>query len=203
MKRLALMAALVAAPVFAQDLPAATADQFRDHVQLVTRTVATVALLHDADGAFPSTAFDLLGGREAGRTGLRGSAAAALSALSVENDGPMVSIEIVPLPTAPYEREDDVIRVIVTRDGDGLYQGRYEIQRRAAPEDGAKVLDYDRRDGLVVTRAFGTACVDPAMVREQLAAGTFDAAPGSLGPAPLQIRVHPAAAEPTLFGAGE
>lgn len=202
MRRLALLLAVLAAPALAQDLPAATADQFRDDVQLVTRTVATVALLHNADGVYPSTAFALLGGRAAGQTGLRGGASAALSALTVETDGSSVAIEMVPLPREPYAREDDVIRIVVSLD-DGYYKGRYEIQRREDPDDGGGTVAYDRRDGLIVTRAFGTACVDVEEARAQLMAGTFTAAPGSLGPSPLEIRVHPDAPEPTLFGSGE
>ena len=182
-----------------RDLPAATTDQFREDVRLITRAVATAALVHDATGAYPSTPFALLGSRAGAQTGLR---TAPLSALTVEDDGAALAVEIVPLPTAPYERADDVVRVVVTRDEDGLYKGRYEIRRRMAPEEGGDQIAYDRRDGLVVTRAFGTACVDVETVRQQLAAGAFDAEPGSLGPSPPEIRVHPAADEPTLFGAG-
>ena len=47
--------------------------------------------------------------------------------------------------------------------------------------------------------ASGTACVDAATVREQLAAGTYSNAPGTLGPEPLTVRVVPVGADTPVY----
>ncbi len=198
MTRLLLLAVLTTAPVLAQSDPAlaGTADQFRDDVRVVTAMVATAALAHDADGAFPRTPFGLLGSADAGRTGLRD---VALSDLSVGGDGDRLVLDYTPLPRDPYVRQDRVVRVVVTRDADGLYQGAYEITRRADPDDGGERLPYDVAGRYRVERGFGTACVDVETVRTQLAAGSFDAEPGTLGPTPLTVRVHPPGEDEPVF----
>ena len=203
MTRALLLAALVAAPAFAQtgDLALApTADQFRDDLLTITNVVATAALVYDQTGAFPDTPFALLGSRAADRTDLR---RAPLSSLDLRPDGDRVVIEVVPLPDSPYVRTDDVMTVTVSRDADGLFKGDYEIRRRRAPADGADPLPYDRAGRYLVTRGFGTACVDLDTVRERLTAGTYTPEPGSLGPEGLAVRVHPVGeAEPVFYREG-
>ncbi|WP_420454250.1 hypothetical protein [Rubrivirga sp.] len=198
MTRLLLLAALVAAPALAQSDPAlaGTADQFRDDVRAVTAMVATAALLHDADGAFPRTPFGLLGSAQAGRTDLRSF---PLSDLLVGGDGDRLVLDYTPLPQDPYVRQDRVVRVVVTRDADGLYKGAYEITRRADPDDGGERLPYDVAGRYRVERGFGTACVDVETIRLQLASGSFDPEPGTLGPTPLAIRVHPPGEDEPVF----
>ena len=206
----ALLAALVAAPALAQAPPLAaptsdpvlseTADLFRDDVRLVTNLVATAALVHDADGAFPTTPFGLLGSDAAGQTDLR---ATPLSDLQVERDGERLIVTAVPLPRDPYVREDRVIRLAVTPGEGGRYTGDYEVVRRADPDQGGRRLAYDQAGRYLVERGFGTACVDLDVVRGLLAAGTYAPEPGSLSAAPLTVTVHPVGeAEPVFYREG-
>ena len=190
-RRLALAAAvLLAAPLSAQSDPVfgGTHAQFHQDLRVVTNMVATAGLVHDATGAFPTTPFALLGSPSASRTQLR---ATPLSALSVGRDGDRLVLEYVPLPVDPYERQDDIVRVVVTAQPDGRYVGDYEIRRRDDPDRGGRALAYDRAGPYVVGRGYGTACVDLAVVRDQLAAGTYTAEPGRLSAAPLTVRIHP------------
>ncbi len=201
-----LLAFLLAAPLAGAQTPrpateagdpalAATADQFRDDLRTVTAMVATAALVHDADGAFPRTPYELLGSVSADQTDLRD---VALSSLSVTGGERMV-LDYVLLPQSPYVRQDRVVRVEITRDADGLYKGAYEITRRADPDDGGARLPYDVAGRYRVERGVGTACVDVATARLQLAAGSFTAEPGTLGPTPLTVRVHPPGERAPVF----
>jgi len=198
--RLALaLLATAASATFAQSDPALapTAAMFRGDLRGVTNMVATAALVHDATGAYPTTPFALLGSAPAGRTGLR---ALPLSDLTVTASGDRVVFRYVPLPVAPYVREDKVVHLTITQGDDGIYTGTYEIRRREAPADGASPLPYDRAGHYRVEFGAGTACVDAATVRQRLASGTFDPEPGTLGPAPLALRVRPIGeAEPVFY----
>ncbi len=186
---LALLAA-GASPVLAQSDPAlaSTADAFRDDLRLVTNVVATTALIHDATGAFPTTPFGLLGSAAARQTELRST---PLSELDIHSEADRVVLRYVPLPVAPYVREDEVVEIAIQRGEDGTYTGAYQITRREALDDGGARIPYDEAGRYRVERGFGTACVDLATVRAQLAAGTYAPEPGTLGPEPLAIRVHP------------
>ena len=198
---LLLLAAAASAAAAQNDAALApAADAFRDDLRVVTNVVATAALVHDATGAFPTTPFALLGSREAGRTDLR---ATPLSALTAQTDGGRAVYEAVLLPTDPYVREDEVVRVTVYRGDDGLYKGDYEVRRREAAADGAASLPY-RVDGRYrIGRGLGTACVDVATVRQRLAAGTYAPEPGALGPEGLTVRVvPPGASEPVYYQEG-
>lgn len=203
------LVALLAGPAAAQTADrapdsdpalAATADQFRDDLRTVTHMVATAALAHDAAGAFPATPFELLGSAAAGRTDLR---SVALSDLTVGRDGERLVLTYVPLPTDPYVRQDRVVRLVVTPGADGRFTGDYEIRRRDDPDRGGRTLPYDVAGRYLVERGFGTACVDLAVVRGQLAAGTFAPEPGTLSAEPLTVRVHPVGqAEPVFYREG-
>ena len=193
-----LLAALVAAPSLAQSDPALapTDAQFRDDLRAITNVVATAALVHDATGAFPATTFGLLGSRPADRTRLRGT---PLSDLTVSRNVDGVVIRYVPLPVSPYVRRDRVVEMTVALE-DGLYQADYEIVRREDPDDGGDRIAYDRAGRFLVTRGYGTACVDLEVVRARLADRTFRAEPGTLGPEPLTVQVHPVGeAEPVFY----
>ena len=188
---------MAAGPARAQDADRAalsdpalapTAEQLRDDLRTVTHMVATAALARDAAGDFPTTPFGLLGSAAASRTGLR---AVALSELTVGRDGDRLVLSYVPLPEDPYVREDRVVRLVVTPGAGGRFTGDYEIRRRADPDQGGRTLPYDTAGRYLVERAFGTACVDLAVVQGQLAAGTFAPEPGTLSAEPLTIRVHP------------
>lgn len=198
MIRSLLLVVLVAAPALAQSDPALgpTDAQFRDDLRAVTNVVATAALVHDATGAFPTTTFGLLGSPAADRTRLRGM---PLSDLTVSRDGDGVVVRYVPLPVDPYVREDDVVRVTISQDPDGLYKGAYEILRQADPDEGGERLPYDVAGRYRVVRGYGTACVDVATVRDRLAAGSYTPEPGTLGPEPLTTRVHPVGRVEPLF----
>ncbi|MAQ92263.1 MAG: hypothetical protein CMM84_01845 [Rhodothermaceae bacterium] len=198
MLRALVLAALLTAPAFAQSDPALapTADRFRADLTTVTAVLATAALVHDASGTFPSTPYALLGSAEAGRTGLR---AASLSEISMSRDGDGVAVRYVPLPIAPYTRDDEVVTLDITRDDDGTYSGAYRITRRADPDDGGRTLPYDTAGRYRVDLASGTACVDVATVREQLATGTYTNTPGTLGPQPLTVRVVPLGGDTPVY----
>ena len=204
MTRLLVAAAvLLAAPASAQpDAPGSdpalgsTYQQFHGDLRVVTNMVATAGLIHDATGAFPSTPFELLGSAAASRTGLRQT---PLSSLTVGRDGDRLVLDYITLPVAPYERQDDVVRVVVTARADGEFVGDYEIRRRDDPDRGGRTLPYDRAGRYVVERGFGTACVDLGVVRGQLAAGTYTAEPGRLSAAPLTVRVHPPGQDQPVF----
>lgn len=190
MIRIFVAALVLVAPAFAQSGSAleTTHQQFNEDLRVVTNMVATAGLVHDATGAFPATPFELLGSPSADRTDLRRT---SLSALSVGRDGDRLVIDYNPLPVAPYERQDDIVRVVVTARPDGQYVGDYEIRRRDDPDHGGRSLPYDRAGRYVVGKGYGTACVDLAIVRDQLAAGTYTAEPGRLSASPLIVRVHP------------
>ena len=167
---------------------APTADRLRDDLRTVTHMVATAALAYDAAGEFPTTPFGLLGSAAAAQTGLR---ATPLSDLAVSRDGDRLVLSYVPLPQSPYVRQDRVVRLVVTPGADGRFTGDYEVRRREDPDRGGRALPYDTAGRYRVERAFGTACVDLAVVQGQLAAGTFAPEPGTLSAEPLTIRVHP------------
>ena len=204
MTRLLLLLALAPGLAFAQNLDtdlegdpalAATSDQFQDDLEGVTAVLATVALVHGETGAYPRTTFGLLGSRQAGRTGLR---ARSLSEMSVTPTADGVTVRYVPLPTAPYVRRDRVVEMTVTLD-DGLYSADYEVVRREDPDDGGDRIAYDRAGRYLVTRGYGTACADLEVVQGQLRDGTFRAEPGTLGPRPLTVRVHPVGEDEPVF----
>jgi hypothetical protein len=206
MIRALLLAGLVASPALAQIDPftaesdpvlAETAAHFRgEDVRDVTDVVATVALVYDATGAFPTTAFEVLGSQAADQTGLRRE---PLSDFSVSRGGDGVVVRYVPLPVDPYVREDLVVSVAITRGDDGLFTGAYEILRQSDPDEGGERLPYDVAGRYRVLRGYGTACVDVATVRERIAAGTYSPEPGSLGPSRMAIRVHPLGEETPVY----
>ena len=192
MTRLLLLAALLAAPlVHAQTgdpVLAETAALLRDDLDHLTRMTAAAALAREATGAFPDTNFDLLGSRAAERTGAR---AVALSALDLEQLGDQLRLVYVLLPQDPYVREDHVVTLTVAPDGAGRYRGEYEVVRREDPDQGGVALPYDVAGRYRVERAFGTVCVETALVEGMLADGPFVADPARLSTAPLTLRVHP------------
>ena len=207
---LALLAAVAAGPALAQDMAdgpmtgdpalAGTADLFRQDLRLVTNLVATAALAYDADGAFPTTAFGLLGSPAAARTDLRST---PLSDLTLSRDGTRLVLTAVPLPTDPYVREDRVVRLTVTPGEGGRFTGDYEVVRRADPDQGGRPLPYDQAGRYLVERGFGTACVDLPVVQGLLAAGTYAPEPGTLSAEPLTVTVHPPGdAEPVFYREG-
>ncbi len=222
MIRALLLAGLVASPALAQEEPLRarqdgtignptpmvtvyaadeglfeTDRQFRDDLRAITNVVATIALVHDATGAYPTTTFGLLGSTWADRTGLRKT---PLSDLTVSRNGDGIVVRYVPLPVDPYVREDEVVQVTIAQDPDGLYKGAYEILRQADPDEGGERLPYDVAGRYRIVRGYGTTCVDVATVQERLAAAAYAPEPGTLGPEPLETRVHPAGeTEPVYY----
>lgn len=192
MTRIVLLAALVAAPALAQTDgdPALeqTADLLRADFDHLTRMTAAAALIREETGAFPATSFDLLGSRAADRTGAR---AVALSALDLEQLGDNLRLVYVPLPEAPYVPEDHVVTLTVAPDGAGRYRGEYEVVRREDPDRGGATIPYDTAGRYRVERAFGTVCVETALVEATLAEGPFVADPARLSTTPVTLRVSP------------
>ena len=198
----ALLAAAPAALAQADGDPALaqTAELLRDDLDHLTRMTAAAALAREATGAFPDTNFDLLGSRAAERTGAR---SVALSALDLEQLGETLRLVYVPLPQDPYVREDYVVTLTVVPDGAGRYRGEYEVVRREDPDRGGVALPYDVAGRYRVERAFGTVCVETALVEAMLADGPFVADPALLSTSPLTLRVHPPGeAEPVFYETG-
>ncbi|MGB3541979.1 hypothetical protein [Rubrivirga sp.] len=175
---------------------ASTSTQFQNDLEGVTAVLATVALIHGESGDYPRTTFGLLGSRHAVQTGLRSW---HLSEMSVTPTSSGVTVRYVPLPTEPYVRRDRIVEMVIELE-DGLYSTDYEITRREDPDDGGDRIVYDQTGRYLVTRGYGTACADLEVVRAQLADGSFRAEPGTLGPEPLTVRVHPVGeAEPIFY----
>lgn len=204
MTRLLLLAALAAAPLAASaQTPgdaalAPTAAQFGSDLDVLARLTATAALVRERTGAFPATAFELLGSDEAGPTGAR---ALPLSALNVTAAGDSLVLRYVPLPVSPYVRENLVVTATVTQGAAGRALVRHEMRRYAAPADGGRLLLYDRAGPYRVERGYGELTVDVAAARRAVDAGTFvprDVFDTSLGD--LTVRVHPTGeATPVYF----
>jgi hypothetical protein len=190
MTRLLTLAALLAAPLAAaQDgdpALAATADRLRDDAGHVTRVVSAAALAHEATGAFPDTPFALLAGPWATGTDLRGL---ALSSLTVAASGDRLEVTYVPLPR-PYVREDRVVTLTVTPDGD-TYRGAYTVERREDPDLGGGPLPYDTAGRYRVERASGTVCVDAGRAAALVARGAYEPDPALLSDEPVVVRVRP------------
>ena len=203
MLRTTLLAALVAlapaalAQADGDPVLAETAALLRGDFDHLTRMAAAAALLREETGAFPATSFDLLGSRAAERTGARGL---GLSTLDLEQLGETLRLVYVPLPEDPYVPQDHVVTLTVVPDGAGRYRGEYEVVRREDPDRGGVAIPYDVAGRYRVERAFGTVCVETALVDAMLADGPFVADPARLSTAPLTLRVHPPGeAEPVFY----
>ncbi|HEX8297540.1 MAG TPA: hypothetical protein VF594_00150 [Rubricoccaceae bacterium] len=195
-----LLLALLAAPLSAAaqtDTPAQQSDPtlaesaaaFTDDLTDLARLATAAALVRERTGAYPSTPFDLLGSPEAAATG---ASAFPLSALDMTVTGDSLALRYVPLPVAPYVREDLVVTATVRREADGRTQVRHEMRRFAAAEDGGDRLLYDRAGDYRIERGYGSLFVDTAAAQRAVAAGTFvprDVFTTSFGD--LTVRVHP------------
>ena len=195
MTRPLLLAALLAVPLL---LPAAraqdgdpalaqTTDRLRDDLRHVARVASAAALAHEATGAFPDTPFALLAGPWATDTSLR---AFPLSSLAAVASPGRLDVTYVPRPTDPYVREDDVVTLTVTPEGD-TYRAAYAIDRREDPDLGGAALPYDAAGRYRVERASGVLCLDPERVAALAARGAFEPDPTLLSAEPLLVRVRP------------
>ena len=195
MTRHALLLSLaLATAASAQDAALAeTADAFERDLALVTRVASTLALAHDASGAFPATSFGVLGSRFGQATALRTQ---PLTALDVTPAGDGVEVVYVPLPVDPYVSDDRVVTLRLRPDGPDRYRGTYEITRRRDPDAGGAALPYDVAGPYRVGRAFGSLCVEASRVQALVASGTFVPDPTLVSSEPLTVRVHPPG-EPT------
>ncbi len=197
---LILAVAFASVPAFAQsDSPlAATAETFREDLGGLTLLATTAALVHERTGAFPATPFALLAAPEADGTNVR---AFRLSALDIVAAGDSLTMRYVPLPVAPYVREDLVVTATLRRDADGRYAVRHEMRRFEAAADGGGRLLYDRAGVYRVERGYGGLRIDAAMARTQIAAGTYTPTSALVtASGDLTLRVHPPGeAEPVFF----
>lgn len=168
----------------AEDLVVA---RFEADLADLARLATAAALVHERTGAFPETAFGLLGAPEAAQTGAR---AFPLSELDVSASAGSVVLRYVPLPVSPYVREDLVVTATVRPDGPGRYAVEHEMRRRSDPEDGGRGLLYDRAGTYRVERGFGRLCVEAAAARAMIAAGAFEPDPDRLAPGEFTVRLH-------------
>lgn len=175
----------------------------------LARLAATAALVHERTGAFPGTPFALLGSPDAALTQ---ATTLRLSALSVETAGDSLVMRYVPLPTAPYVREDLVVTATVRPDGPGRYAVTHEMRRSEDADDGARALLYGRAGDYRVERGIGRLCIETARVREMENSFTptpFDGDPFAVGrryrpdqfsAAPMTLQIHPPGeSEPVFF----
>lgn len=202
-----VLALLAAAPAQAQMevltplIPQPGETQFRQDLADLNRLATAAALVHERTGAFPATAFALLGSPEAQQTGARDF---PLSALEVVAAGDSLALRYVPLPV-PYVREDLNVTASVRPDGAARYRVRHEMVRTAAPEAGGRRIDYGttvdatRNRRVALGRGFGTLCVETDRARASIAAGAFDPAPTSVSSDDLTIRVRETASGRVLF----
>ena len=195
-----LLVALLAAPLLAPGTASAqpspvepalarTAATFADDLSDLARVATAAALVRERTGAYPATPFALLGSPEAGQTG---AAAFPLSALDVTAAGDSLALRYVPLPVAPYVREDLVVTATVSRGADGRTLVRHEMRRFADAEAGGGRLLYDRAGGYRVERGYGSLFIDTAAAQRSIASGAFvprDVFETSFGD--LTVRVHP------------
>ena len=204
MLRSLLLAALVAAPAAAQPAGdaarsasdpalAPTEARLRADLAPALRLATTAILVHDRTGSFPRDAFALLGADEAGPTGARALPLSALTmeAPPAEATGAVGAFRVVPLPTAPYVRDDTPMHVVVLRRDDGTYEVQTRVRRERDPDLGGGALLYDAVGRYAVQSGVGVVCVDLARVRAMLAGGTFSPEPTALSDEPFIVRVVP------------
>ena len=203
---LLLLSFVAVAPASAQtDAPlAATAARFEADLADLARIATAAVLVRERTGAFPDSPFALLGAPEAAATLARRF---PLSELSVAASGDSLALRYVPLPVAPYVREDLVVTATVRPDSAGTYVVTHEMRRRRDAEDGGAGLLYDRAAEYRVERGFGRLRINVARAQAMVADGTFrDAAFPRMAlnanVDDLTLRVHPPGrSEPVFFEA--
>ena len=177
----------------------------------LARLASTAALVHERTGAFPDSPFVLLGAPEARETN---APSFRLSSLDVSASATEMTMTYVPLPTAPYVREDLVVRATLRMTAPGSYAVEHTMTRRADAEDGGETRLYGRTRDLLVERGVGRLCIETAQVRALVADGSFAPTPFDGDPRavarryrpdafsaePMTLRMHPPGEpEPVLF----
>lgn len=192
-----LVVALAATPAFAQSRGPleSTAALFRGDLSDLARLATTAALVHDRTGAFPATPFALLSSPEADTTAAR---AFHLSAFDVMTAGDSLVMQYVPLPVAPYVRENLVVTATLRREPGGLYTVRHEMRRFEADADGGGRLLYDRAGVYEVERGYGGLCLDVTEVRRELATGRYNPLSAVVEPQQSLLGIQSSAGTPAV-----
>jgi hypothetical protein len=176
---LAIGLSMVAAPTSgAQDAAAAdeAASALVDDLRPLSLLAATAALYHDRTGLYPATAFELLGSREAERTGAR---ALQLADLSIDQAGEFSYRVVVPDAGSMVERTVDVS---MSHEPDSArHVAAFEILGRRDEDFGGGRRPLVRVDPLIVTVARGRLCLDDARMADLADASAFAAAAPYLG----------------------
>jgi hypothetical protein len=146
----------------------AAADDLQGHLDVPGRLLAAAALVHAETGAFPSSAFDLLGTEEATRTG---ASALRLSSLTpnADRDGFTATFTTPAQPNGETEQQGDVG---VRFDGDGRYTATFRLMERN-DTDLRGGRRYVAQSGRMVVRSVGgTLALSLDDLNAALAAGT-------------------------------
>ena len=146
----------------------AAAEDLQPHLDAPGRLLAAAALVHAETGAFPSTAFALLGTRAAARTG---ADALRLSTLSpdADRDGFSATFSAPALPKGDVEQQGEVG---VRFDGDGRYTATFRLTERGDDDLGRGRMDLTQRGRMQVQSVGGTLALTLDDLDAALAAGT-------------------------------
>ncbi len=160
---------------------------------------ATAALIAENTGQFPTTQFELLGSREAAATG---ALQLNLSALDVNAYPDRLELDYILLPTR-QDPTDRMGRLVITpADGEGQYEARVALDRRADPDHEDRRIALTEEDQVAVRRLEGRFCIDLDVVEGQVATGaagdlplagtsytvTFTPSPGFTRAVPRDLR---------------
>lgn len=189
----------------------AVARRFQADLADLARLASTAALVHERTGAFPDSPFALLGAPEARETH---APSFRLSSLDVSATATEMTMAYVPLPTAPYVREDLVVNATLRMTAPGSYTVTHEMKRREDADDGGETRLYARTRDFRVQRGVGDLCIETDQVRARIADGSFAPTPFDGDPyavarryrpdtfsaEPMTLRMHPPGeAEPALY----
>ena len=131
------------------------------------RIAATALLLREANGAYPTTPFELLSSETAAATGLRALPLSAL-ALDAEGDALRIRYTLLPTPADPSTRYGSL--VLSPADEAGRYDVALSLDREADPDLYDERLPLAREGNYAVRRATGRLCAEVEAVRARLAA---------------------------------
>ncbi|NNF57534.1 MAG: hypothetical protein HKN04_04765 [Rhodothermaceae bacterium] len=155
-------------PAWAQAATDQAAEQLEPLLAEMALLAATAALIHDAQGRYPATPFELLSAPVAADTELRGITFADLG-LSADADTLRIVYLLTPTPETPTERGG---AVLVTRIDDG-YTARFRLAHRDDADFSTRSLPITQADLLRVRETRGMLCLDLAHIRALLADGTL------------------------------
>ena len=163
-----LVVLTLARPGAAQTDTDRAADQMEPLLVETALLAATAALIHDEQGRYPTTPFELLSAPVAADTELRGITFADLG-LSADADTLRIVYLLTPTPETPTERGG---AVLVFRTADG-YTARFRLAHRDDADFSTRLLPITQANLLRVRETRGVLCLDLAHIRALLTDGTL------------------------------